>query len=600
MDYRSLWLGLAGVGFVAATSCGGDLDLPPHPGGASSSTGSGAGGSSSSSSTGGGGEGGAVTDPPAGEALFADAQIIGIDIKLSPAAKQALSNAPNIYVPGDVDVKMEGTTITIQNIGIRIKGKAGSLRTLDQKAAFALKFNEFTKGQKLDGLTKLAVNNMVQDASMIHERLGYILFNAMDVPSARSGYANVSVNGKPYGLYSTVESSSNKEFLSKWMGGDTGNLYEGAYGTDLDSGNVQSFDQDNGTSVGFVDLQELVIALDGMTPQNFMIEAPKVIDMDRYLDFAATEIYIGHWDGYVNYRNNFFIYRRPDNNLWTWIPWGIDQTFADNINAFEAYGRVQTLCVQSIDCRKKLALAYDKVFMKSAELDLIGKATEVKTLIWADVQADPRREYGVDSVAWEIDQTIAFLQGRKQNLQDSLVCTDPTGIDVDMDGTVGCGIDCNDNDPNVYPGAVETCNFIDDDCNGVLDDDPMCPKCLFQAAPGGGKYAYCVDSFDWHSAEADCQAQGGHLVSIHSLAQYQTIAAKADSLGMGDFWVGFNDEVQEGKFVWSDGTPTDFTLWNGGEPNDFGNGEDCTQAYSLGNWNDLDCNAGIRYVCKLP
>lgn len=435
---------------------------------------------------------------------------------------------------------------------------------------------------------------------MIHERLGYLLFNAMDVPSAHSGYARVSVNNELYGLYSTVESTSNKEFLSKWMGGDTGNLYEGAYGTDVDSSNFLSFDQDSGMPVGNVDIQELVTALDAMTPQNFMVEAPKVIDMDRYLDFAATEIYIGHWDGYVNYRNNFFIYRRPDNNLWTWIPWGIDQTFDQNLDPFIAYGRIQTLCVQSIECRKKLAVAYDKVFAKSAELNLIGKATEVKNMIWADVQADPRREYDVPTVASQIDATIAFLMNRKKAVQDGLVCVDPTGIDVDMDGTLGCGIDCNDNDPNVYPGAPEKCNFIDDDCNGVLDDDPLCPKCLIVPAQGGGKYAYCVDTLDWHSAEADCTLQGGHLVSIHSLAEYQTITAQTDSLQMGDFWIGFNDEMLEGKFVWADGTPANFSLWNAGEPNDYGMTEDCTEAYAGGNWNDLDCNAGLRYVCKLP
>ena len=604
MDRRFLWLGLMGLGIVATPSCGSDkLQLPTPSGSSSNSSGSGgAGGSSSSSSSSGmGGGGGGEVEPPAGEALFVDGQIIGIDIKLSAADIDALKTQPDVYVKGDVDVTVAGTTTSISDIGVRLKGKAGSLRTIDQKAAFVLKFNEYTKGQKLDGLTKLAVNNMVQDSSMIHERLGYLLFNAMDVPSARSGYARVSVNGELYGLYSTVESASNNEFLSRTMGGDSGNLYEGAYGTDLDSGNVGSFDQDNGTFVNYVDLQELVTAIDAMTPQNFMVEAPKVIDIDRYIEFAATEIYIGHWDGYVNYMNNYFIYRRPDNNLWTWVPWGIDQTFQDNLEAFTASGRVHMLCVQSIECRKKLGVAFQKVMAKVDEIDLIGKATDVKNLIWPDVQADPRREYDVDTVAFEIDQTIEFLKNRKGIITGQLVCADPTGIDVDMDGSFGCGIDCDDNNPNVYPGAPEKCNFVDDDCNGVLDDDPLCPKCLIEAAPGGGKYAYCVDVLDWNSAEADCKSQGGHLVSIHDSTQQQTIAARANSLKLGDIWIGFNDKLQEGKFVWPDGTPSDFSLWNGGEPNDWGNNEDCAEIYAdNGSWNDLDCNSGMHYVCKLP
>ena len=50
----------------------------------------------------------------------------------------------------------------------------------------------------------------------------------------------------------------------------------------------------------------------------------------------------------------------------------------------------------------------------------------------------------------------------------------PAGCtDADGDGYgIGCaaGPDCNDHDPAMHPGAVETCNFKDDDCNGLVDD----------------------------------------------------------------------------------------------------------------------------------
>jgi hypothetical protein len=44
------------------------------------------------------------------------------------------------------------------------------------------------------------------------------------------------------------------------------------------------------------------------------------------------------------------------------------------------------------------------------------------------------------------------------------------GFDVDGDGFTSCGGDCNDNDNTVYPGAAEVCNGVDDDCNLLVDD----------------------------------------------------------------------------------------------------------------------------------
>ncbi|MBZ5710212.1 CotH kinase family protein [Nannocystis pusilla] len=535
------------------------------------------------------------------EPLFAFGAVAEFDITLSDEAIAALNADGKKYTKGDLVATIDGQTYELPEIGVRLKGNYGSYRTLDQKAAFLLNFDRYVDDQLLLGLEKLAVNNMVQDCSMQQEILGYMLFRDVGIAAPRAGHVIVRVNGEPYGLYTAVESVDNEPYLDHWYGSDKGSIYEGAYGSDIHDPLVPSFDQDNGDDIGFADLYEFAAALDTMNdPATFVVDVAAVLDLANYLDFAATELYLGHWDGYAWTKNNYYVHRpQEDGALWTFMPWGIDQILRDHLDPFGGQGRLAQMCAASLPCRELLADSFDHVLARVEALDLAGAAAELGASIAPAVAADPRKECDdhVNAVAANVD----FFMQRAASVEAGLACTVPSDVDVDGDGFSACTDDCDDNDPAVHPGAQEVCDLDDDNCDGIWDNDPLCPHCVEKDLPGPGTAQLCFVALPFAEAEADCVAQGGHLLAIPSQEIQDWAVAEAFAVAGSDWWIGLNDIDAEDDFVWTDGTPLGFTAWNEGEPNNVGE-EDCVNlpTWSAGLWNDLVCDTPLPYICQTP
>jgi len=555
------------------------------------------------------------------DAFFGPDAVHEIEIEIDEDGAAALISDPYSYVHGSI--RIDGALY--EDVGVRLKGKWGSFVPLDSeepwgngapgKSALIVKLNEWVGGQKHLGLSKLTINNNVQDWSRIHQYVGYALFRELGVPASRAGFASVSLNGAAKGLYTLVEPTDGDHFLDRWYGTHDGNLYEGEYGTDLTSDTIGSFDQDNGEDETRQDLVELVEALDAIPEGGDpMPTLDARFDFDEYLRFAAAELYMGHWDGYAWWVNNYLVHHDLDEDRWTFVPWGIDQTFGDTLGAYDGVmaapgpswgdaggfgdGRIHKLCFQSDECLARLRDAFVEVLDTADAMDLRGLAEETWTAI-ADVALEETTEWGDPAAAIHAAaDTSAFIVRRRAQIETWLPCLAGGEVDEDGDTFDGCTADCDDGSAAVFPGAFEGCNEVDDDCNGEVDDNPDCPRCDDLTGPDGRDYSACSYQLDWGDAESFCEGRGQRLATVHDQDTMDLLSSSLASVMLIDQgWIGLFDLEAEGSFAWVDGAAVDFTAWAAGEPGAGGDYADCVVAGPEG-WADAPCGEARAFFCK--
>jgi spore coat protein CotH len=124
--------------------------------------------------------------------------------------------------------KLEFDSIVLDTIGVRLKG-VGSYSHPGMKKPWKLDFNKYVKGQKLDGLKKLNLQNATQDPTMIREKLMLDFCQNNDIPAPRCTFAEVYVNNEYIGLYKIIE-QVDKRMLEANYGNGKGNLFKGENG----------------------------------------------------------------------------------------------------------------------------------------------------------------------------------------------------------------------------------------------------------------------------------------------------------------------------------------------------------------------------------
>jgi hypothetical protein len=261
-----------------------------------------------------------VTAGTPGDDLVACTNILRIGIEMGEGEMQSLR------VPRSDSQKARGRATVIEgdrhytNVSVQLKGFT-TYRSIDDRPSLTLKFDRHTHGQTFHGLTKISLNNSLQDSTRLNEWVARELFAAAGVPVPRASHAVVRLNGRDLGLYVLTE-GYDETFLARYFTRTDGTLYEGGTLQDIDatprvnSGRLQGEDPA---------LLRLLAATHESDPEKRFRALAQVVDMDRFFSMAAMETILCHSDSYSMNRNNYRFYCDPSTGRFVFMPHGMDR-----------------------------------------------------------------------------------------------------------------------------------------------------------------------------------------------------------------------------------------------------------------------------------
>ena len=287
-------------------------------------------------------------DNAAAAAFFTTNGVVLLRIEIPEAGLASLRKTPRKFVSAIV---REGDKV-YEDVGVHIKGSAGSFRGLDDKPGLTLNFSTFEATEHFHGLKKLHLNNGAQDGTYLSEMTCANLFRAAGVPASRATHAIVELNGRKLGLFVLLEGME-KEFLARHFKNPKGSLYGQSAGGDVSD----SLERMEGNEpLTRADLKALAAAANEPDAARRLEGLRKTLDIERFLSFMALEVMLCHWDGYTFARHNFRVYHDLDTDRMVFFPHDMDQMIGGADQAIEP--GVNGLVAQAVMRTPELRAAY--------------------------------------------------------------------------------------------------------------------------------------------------------------------------------------------------------------------------------------------------
>ncbi len=397
-------------------------------------------------------------------------------------------NPPDTYYPVTFHYGAE----TVTDAAIKLRGKSSWVNTVlhdtNPKMQFDISFDQIDTKGKFHGVSSIHLTMPRDDWTFINNRIGDNWLRRIGLMAPCANNATFTINGAYYGLY-VLEGSVGKSLLEQYYPSDySGDLFKG--GTEAET---------NTTSPNWSRLQALNAAADIATLQT-LVDIPNTV-----LDWAAEAV-VEDCDGYYGGSHNYYIYDQGTPG-WVWITDHTDSALEwAEIFTGVSYkehpiywwaGRVSPdppgtdylIVMNDPTARQQYVNAIATQIAKWDPTEIAGWVNTWTPQIASALAADPHKWATVAQAQMAVASLQDMIKNRPVYLQTFVGCEQGNPADTtdaDGDGVPWCN-DCDDNNASVRPGAPEICgNHIDDNCNGVVDENCPGETPGYPGQPDGG------------------------------------------------------------------------------------------------------------------
>ncbi len=263
----------------------------------------------------------------------------GLGLQGPEGKRNGLASAMGIeYVYVHADLDLEGQLLP--NVAVRYKGNGTFLESRGSlKRSLKIDLGKYSQGNKLNGVSKINLQNNVTDASWMNEALSYRLYQDAGVPTPRTAFARVYVtvpgkfDKKFLGLYSLSE-TIDKHFAEQRFGTKRGAIFKPvtpALFTDLGSDwskYKQAYDPKQSIHSEETErVMEFAKFCSHASEAEFATRLGEYIDLDEFARYMAVTVWLSDMDGILGPGQNFYLHLHPRTQLFDFIPWDQDHSF---------------------------------------------------------------------------------------------------------------------------------------------------------------------------------------------------------------------------------------------------------------------------------